>query len=78
MSYVSSDSRWQVDGVIRSTSPDLSLAGLTAGSHPWSLSYNDFLGRHYTYIGKITVLTPSESTMQNNILVINSALILDP
>jgi hypothetical protein len=57
MAFVASNWQWSVDGVLRSTSPSLSLAGLGAGVHTLSISHDDFLNRHYTYNGKVQVLS---------------------
>ena len=60
MSFVSSVWDWRIDGVTRSTTPSLSVAGLAAGDHDLSISHTDFLGRTYTYNGKVRVLTPAD------------------
>jgi hypothetical protein len=59
MSFVASNWQWWVDGVLRSTTPSLSLGGLSAGMHTLSVSHDDFLGRHYTFNGKVRVLSPA-------------------
>jgi Astacin (Peptidase family M12A) len=58
MGFVASNWQWWVDGVLRSTSSSLSLAGLGAGAHTLSASHDDFLGRHYTFNGMVRVLSP--------------------
>lgn len=57
MSFVAANWSWRVDGIQRSTAPALSLAGLAAGDHTLEIAHDDFLGRHYTYSGKVRVLT---------------------
>ncbi len=57
MSLVAANWSWRVDGIQRSTAPALSLAGLAAGDHTLEIAHDDFLGRHYTYSGKVRVLT---------------------
>lgn len=57
MSFVAANWSWRVDGIQRSSSPSLSLAGLAVGEHSLVISHDDFLGRHYTYGGAVHVLT---------------------
>jgi hypothetical protein len=54
---VTTNRSWRVDGILRSTTPSLSLAGLTVGEHALEIAHDDFLGRHYTYGGKAIVMT---------------------
>lgn len=75
VNLVASNFQWRLDNTIHSTTPDLALRGLASGIHPWSLSYEDFLGRHYAFNGNITVLTPAQSTLQNNFLTVQTSLI---
>lgn len=55
---------WWVGGALRSTTPDLSLAGLTAGDHALLLNYTDFLDRTHSYSGTVRVLSPANYTIQ--------------
>jgi len=57
MGFVASNWVWMVDGTVRSTTPNLSLAGLAVGEHALTIAHDDFLGRHYTYSGTVRVLT---------------------
>lgn len=59
-SFATSNWAWRVDGILRSTTPSLSLAGLAVGEHTLTISHNDFLGRQYTYSGKVRVMTDQE------------------
>ena len=56
MGFVASNHVWKLDGVTRSTTPDLAMGGLSAGSHALQFSYADFLGRNYSYAGTVRVL----------------------
>lgn len=38
----------------------LNLAGLPAGDHSLTVEHDDFLDRHYTYSGKVQVLTATD------------------
>lgn len=59
MSFVATNWIWRVDGIQRSTTPVLTLAGLAVGEHSLDISHDDFLGRHYAYSGKVVVMTDS-------------------
>jgi hypothetical protein len=58
MSYVATNFQWRIDGVLRSTAPSLSFAGLGQGTHTLSLTYADFIGRNYSYTGPVRVVDP--------------------
>jgi hypothetical protein len=57
MSFAATNWNWRVDGILRSTTPLLSLGGLTVGEHTLEIAHDDFLGRHYTYGGRVIVMT---------------------
>ncbi len=59
-SFATANWVWTVDGTVRSTTPALALAGLPVGEHTLAISHDDFLGRHYTYSGKVRVMTDDE------------------
>jgi hypothetical protein len=60
MGFVATSYNWRVDGVTRSTTPDLALSGLAAGDHTLSFSYTDFLGRGYSFSGTARVLSQTD------------------
>ncbi len=62
ISFAASNFVWKVDGITQSTTPDLSLAGLSAGDHTVTLDHDDFLGRHHSGSWKVHVMTPQEYT----------------
>jgi hypothetical protein len=59
MGFVAKNWAWRIDGIVRSTSPTLAFAGLSAGTHTLSVEHDDYLDRHYTYSGKVEVLAPA-------------------
>lgn len=61
-SFATANWAWTIDGVVRSTAPTLAMAGLSPGEHSLEIAHDDFLGRHYTFSGKIRVLTNDEYT----------------
>lgn len=56
-SFATANWVWTIDGAVRSTTPSLALAGLSVGEHTLAIAHDDFLGRHYTYNGKVRVMT---------------------
>jgi len=56
-SFATANWSWKVDGITRSTAPTLTLGGLSVGEHTLAVSHDDLLGRHYTYSGKVRVMT---------------------
>jgi hypothetical protein len=64
LSFVASNFDWKLDGVTRSTTPQLSIELRTPGSHTLQFSYSDFLGRNYSYTGPVRVLDPDDYDAQ--------------
>ncbi|MCC7353373.1 MAG: hypothetical protein IT330_06400 [Anaerolineae bacterium] len=60
MSFVTTNWVWKIDGFVRSTTPALAVVGLSVGEHALEISHDDFLGRHYTYSGKVRVMTAED------------------
>ena len=78
MNFVAHGYLWKIDGVTRSTTPDLNVAGLSAGDHTLEFSYTDFLTRTYSYTGKVTVLSSSTYTAEVASAPAVELLLLDP
>ena len=57
MSFVANSFVWKIDGVTRSTTPDLNMVMSSPGAHTLGLTYSDFLGRNYSASGTVRVLT---------------------
>lgn len=60
MPFVAHNFIWSVDAVTRSTTPTLSLGGLSVGNHTLSLTFDDFLDRHYSYGGTVRVRSAAQ------------------
>jgi hypothetical protein len=78
MNFVAHNYLWKIDGVTRSTTPDLSVSGLSAGDHTLEFSYTDFLTRTYSYTGKVTVLSTSAYTGEVASILAAEMLLLNP
>lgn len=64
---------WKVDGVTRSTTSSLAVSGLAVGEHTLSVEHDDFLDRHYTYAGKVLVLTAADYNKLADVHAANAA-----
>ena len=51
---------WELNGIVVGTGATLTLPLNAAGNYTLSFSYDDFLGRHYTYGGTVRVLTNAQ------------------
>jgi hypothetical protein len=56
LAFTASNFEWTVAGSIRSSGPDLDVQ-LPEGTHVFSFTHQDFLGRSYSYSGSVRVLS---------------------
>ena len=75
MSFAAGNFVWQVGGVTRSTTPDLVLNMPTPGEYDLALSYTDFLGRNYSYGGKVRVLSAADYMAQSSLPAAQAVLL---
>ena len=57
LDFVANDFSWKILGNVVATSPDLNTH-LSAGDYTLQYAYKDFLGRNYSYSGRVHVLEP--------------------
>jgi hypothetical protein len=72
ITVVAKNFSWRIDGVQKSTSPDLFFSFASPGTYALSYSYTDFQNRNYTYSGSIRVLS---NTGFKNLMGAQSALL---
>ena len=79
MPFVAKNFVWQIDGLTRSTTPDLNVVMGSPGAHTLSLTYDDFLPRHYSTSGTVRVLASAVYNQQIAVPVVaTSPLIFRP
>jgi hypothetical protein len=64
INVVAGNFNWQINGVTRSTSSTLTYDLPGAGEYALEFSYDDLLGRPYTYSGVVRVLEPEDFAAQ--------------
>jgi hypothetical protein len=64
MNFVAKNLDWKLDGVTRSTAPDLAITLDRPGVYTLEFSYTDFLDRDYHYSGPVRVLDPADYDAQ--------------
>jgi hypothetical protein len=63
LAFVARSFEWRVGGIVRSTSSVMDVQ-LPVGDHSFQFSHGDFLGRSYSYVGTIRILTPAAFATQ--------------
>jgi hypothetical protein len=78
MAFVAKNFVWKVDGATLSTSANLSVGGLSVGTHTLSFEYDDFLNRHYSSSGTVRVLSAAQLTKLNAVIAAENAALTAP